>query len=534
MSVRLAGYLAPVCDRDVQVLYRNMPKWGLGDKELMDICQYACTNDAHKPLALCMRRLIDELKAEQALRDGSLALKATSHDFVPAVPRRLPQLLQLLLKMVPQEYHAQTLAASMCWLGTLTTALRYSHDGGLHVDSPSFLVYVTGHMGSGKGFTAVLDKLLSAPLKRNDDKAAQLLREWKDVCESAGNSRKPRRPHVPVRKAEADFTTPALIGQIIDSQRQHVYIFSEESDEFPATRATSTLLRKAFDNANCGQTRVSAQSVSGSAPALLNVCLCGTHAALMQMIRNAENGLASRFIFAQMEPTLGRKKPVWHPLSDKDLHQLQQEVERLHAIGLIEAQSTIEQANGNDAEASPEEVDVCFDSHEEVWIKAMPRLEHRIEEWSDKRTLEYENTHAIAPDVFSHRIPTLMRRVGMVMYALEGMKETSRGIEAALWLGDYALQNFLNLFGRQYDIDYRNQLQETKEYQRIGHNVNLLDHLASTFTFDDVVACRRQLGLADGKNTVRSCICRWKQNGDITADESVANLYHKTERSMVV
>lgn len=48
------------------------------------------------------------------------------------------------------------------------------------------------------------------------------------------------------------------------------------------------------------------------------------------------------------------------------------------------------------------------------------------------------------------------------------MKETARGLDVALWLGDYALQDFLDLFGRQYDIDYRNQLQETEQSQLAG------------------------------------------------------------------
>ncbi len=520
-AISLASYMAPVCDYDVALLQRSMPDWGLPVDELHRICEHVCRGSVHKPLSAAVRRLVEKLKAELAVTQGLLAEKAR-HNAMPPMPDQLPKAMNLMLKAIPDFYRPQAALASLAWWGTLLTSLRYAPDG-RSVESPTFLIYVLGHMASGKGFTAVIDRLLSTPLDRNDDKAAEAIRLWKDECEAAGNRRKPRRPHLVVRRAQANFTVPGLIQQIIDSREQHILMFSEESDEFRSSQEASSLLRKAFDNAKCGQTRVSAQSVSGSAKTYLNLCLCGTPSALRKMVNNAENGLASRFLFVQMQPALGVDYPEWKRLSTSDMRKLEQEVERLHQIGLEEVAMPVEQVDESEQAMAS---DLMQDTHHEVHIQ-MPRLEERIRELRLQWQNEYEQTHAVAPSIFAHRIPSIIRRAAMVMYAMEGRKETSRGIEFAVWVGQCALQSFLNLFGRQYDMDFCRDLQQSHEYERVGHNVTVLDQLPASFTSREVAALRSQMGLSASPGTIRTCLHRWKTNGDIVPDAEVMGVWHK-------
>jgi len=518
---KLAGYMSHVCDHDPALVLKTLPSWGLPEDECRQICKDFCRDNASKPMPRALRRLIDSIKTKQDIAEGRIA---TSHSrYLAPMPTNLPRFFQTYLKMFPEEIRTQAFVSSFAWLGTLTTALRYTHNT-YEVNATNFLVYVVGHMASGKGFTRTADRILADVLHREDDVAIAQIREWKDISEAAGNRRRPRRPHPVFRCAESDFTEPALINLIIDSKQQHVLITSEESNDFTINRKVASILCKSFDNASVGQTRVSAQSVSGKAPAYLNVCLCGTPRALHNLIADAENGLASRFMIVKMPATLGQNDPVWTPLTDRDKALIESEVLRLHQIGLVESHQAVEQLDDQENLVS---VDLMQNTHHEVWIDKMPKIEAAIKGFKEKIRLEYNVAQDIAPNIFSHRIPTIIRRVAMVMWALEGGKETRRGVEAAMWVGEYVLQNFLNLYGSDYDQTYRDDLAQSREYQRRGHNQDFFDHLPNDFTFTQLAEFRQKQGLSCGYHTLHSYISRKKKEGLLVADAVIPNLYHK-------
>lgn len=506
--IQLQSYFRYVCDNQPEVMFKAAPSWGLPEEERRQMCQ-SVARYAYKAMSRALRRELDRLKAE--------ALKATqgngpSNRHRP-LPKVLPKIFRLLSKIFPEQYRTQMVKAAFPLAGTLTTGLRYRKDP-YNEMATTFLTYVCGPLASGKGFTRVLAEILLQPIIEEDERAQQQLQAWKDEKEALGNGKGPKRPHLILRQVFPDFTPAALNQQIIDAQEQHLVFFTEESDNFVMDRKFSAKLRESYDGVRTGQTRVSAQSVSGGARSNINMLTCGTPMALNKMMSNPEDGLVSRFYFAMMPDSNGFEQLKWGELTPREDRELKELIRSLYRIGLIEPILADGQSTDD---VTPE---FLQNKYEKVYVK-LPRAEARIKSWTEQVQAEIDaNPQQIALGRFARRIPDFMRRVALFLYAADGMKETSPSLDLMEWMGDEALQTMLDLFGNKYETICNDQAIDKQVYLRNSKAASIYDALTDRFTLMDLRAKRRQMGLSDSVEAANTTISRWKRRGMIRIEST--------------
>lgn len=507
LYMELLGYMRYVCDNDPAVMFGCMPDWGLPAAERQKMCQNA-SEYAFKQMPRIVRRELDRMKAELARQSH-----ATGRDRHRPLPKALPRIFHLLSKIFPVQYRSQMVMATFPLGGALTTALRYRKDPYNEMGT-TFLTYVCGPLASGKGFTRVLASILLQPIIEEDERAQQFLQAWKDEKEALGNGKGPKRPHLILRQIYPDFTPAALNQQIIDAKEQHLIFFTEESDNFTMDKKFSAKLRESYDGVRTGQTRVSAQSVSGGARSNINMLTCGTPLALNKMMSNPEDGLVSRFYFAMMPGSNGFEQLKWGELNAREQRELEELVRSLYSIGLIQPVLADDQ--------TPEEVGPEFlqNTYDKVYVK-LPRTERRIKNWIEQLQAEIDaNPQLVALGRFARRIPDFMRRVSLFLYACEGMRETSVSLDLMEWMADETLQTLLDLFGVKYETICNDQALDSKVYLRNSKAASIYDELADRFTVSDLRAKRREKGLADSLEAANTTISRWKSRGMIRIDST--------------
>lgn len=476
--LELQRHLRYLCDFDVEKMLRVAPAWGLGEQERRSACQSAAKYERVPGLPRALNDLITQLKGQMKLAEG-FSIDTRNRE---PLPQDMPKLLMLIFKLLPECVREAAFFCAMPLLGTLTTALRYKHNE-VKTETTSFQVYMRGHMSCGKGFMSVLNEMLLKPIDQDDERLMTRENTWREEWMAAGTGKKKREQHNVIRRVQADFTLPALRKQLFNARKQHLLIFSEESDVIQMSRELSSILRNAYDASKTGQTRVSPQSVNGMAVTLINTLLSGTPDSLKRFLPNAEDGLVSRHILFDLPDRLGEDEPVYNHLTAREYHEIDKEVMRLHNIGLLE-----------DVQQLPD----YQPEHTEVWIKALPRTEEFIKSWSAARKLEFFTSGCknVALEKFSRRITTHIRRISMVLWALEKGRETDRSMTLLRWAADRMLTEVLDIYGNQYEEIYRKSNAARSPYKRHSKNADLLSLLPETFSLDDIVSTQQARGLA--------------------------------------
>ena len=467
------------CDFDPETMLRVSPDWGLPLEERRTICLRSIKYERVMGLPRTLQEMLERLKAEIKLSQG-LDLSPAEGENTLHLPTNLPKALSLLMKLMPNENRDQAFFCTLPGLGALTTALRYKHHE-VHEERTSFQVYLCGHMASGKGFTRVLDRLIMAPIDNDDKIANQRETEYREECQAAGDGKKQRDPHNVIRRVQPDFTVQGIRRQLFNARGQHLFIFSEESDAFTMNKQVSSLLRNAFDGTQTGQTRASIQSINGHADTLINTLLCGTPAAMSRMLSDPEDGLVSRTIFVDQPDRLGFDEPEYGHLTPKEIRELEAEMVRLHKMGMLENLD-------NDPMYQPE--------HSPVYIERLTRTEEFIKQFaaSIKLTFVMDGFRNIALEKFARRLPTFIRRIAMVLWALEGGKETTRSIDILRFAATRILQCMLNHYGHRYEQIYYRSIQTQSPYKYKSKNSDIINLLPEIFSLDDIMEVQHRRG----------------------------------------
>lgn len=505
----LQSRLRYFCGDNVQQMLDAAPDWGLSLEERRRVCQSAI----HYEYKLMPRTLTDLLYREKT---RLIALSTPRRSI--QMPKRAPRLMQLLFKIFPKHLHSQVAIAMLPMLGTLTTALHYRKTRYQEMRT-TVLTYVVGPMASGKGFVDILANLLLPDFFAEDKYAEAIESRWSAEC-ALDTGRGPKRPHVRVRRIYPDFTEPGLVNRYKMANGVHLLCLMTESDSFRMTTTISAKLRDSYDGVQTGQTRATGNAVSGGCKGHMNFLACGTHSAMHRMFKSPEDGLVSRLHFIIMPKKEGYSEPVYGELTEREEQELAAEVHRLYRIGIIDTLIP-------DEEGGNERVDIENDDYEKVmksihqpswnpiYIK-LPRTESLIRDWTRMRAAEINAMpHQQALEAFTHRIPDFMRRIGMILYAVEGMHETDQMLEWVMWYADTLLQNTLDLYGSAYEEILHDQSLKEANYNRHPLAGDILDCLNGEFTLEDAMAKRRELGINATESNTCKFLSRALKNGQI-------------------
>ena len=486
----LVRYMRYICNFDPDMCVRVLPDFGLSLSERCATSLSSVNRPRKGEIPDLLNRAI--LAAQQGVE---------SVDNIPATPAMadelppLPRVLELICRRLPERFRPAMVIASLPILGALATRVRFQYlDKQEH--SFSFMSCITAPAATGKSFIRKPVNLLLTPIDRQDEIERRKEEEYKDALRAAKNSKmQPTNPRACPRNNGINVSIAKLLQLLAYSEGKHLIGIGEEIDTLVKSERAgvwsqkSDIYRLGFDNAKYGQNYMSDNSFSANVPVYYNLLLTGTPGGMYRFFKDVEDGLVTRFCFAQLPDMFGSDIPAFENYTAAEEEEI------------IDIAETLDKASGTIA---------C--SHVGV----------RIRRWlNDKRELAIrEDSRAI--DTLRKRAAVIGYRAGMLAYLLNECVYTKEVGQFTSWVAEYVFQNQMELFGSKFEEVAQSQI---RVKERSSHVVSLLQALPEQFTRADLMALRARNGQSTRVDMVLS---RWRSSGFITQVEK--NTYKKTPK----
>lgn len=497
----LVRYARYICDFNGQLLLNVLPDFGLSKQERQSVISSAVNRPRKSDIPDIINRALALTQSSDASQSASKSGEGSS---LP-LPR-LPKVLEIICSHMPEPFRPAMIVASLPVLGALATRIRFRYlDHAEH--SFSFMSCITAPAATGKSFIRTPINMLLTPIDEQDEIERQKEQDYKDALRAAKNSKvQPDNPRSCPRNNGINVSIAKLLQLLSYSEGKHLIGIGEEIDTLVKSERAgvwsqkSDIYRLGFDNAKYGQNYMSENSFSANVPVYYNLLLTGTPGGMYRFFKDVEDGLVTRFCFAQLPDMFASEMPDFQPYSDDE----REEVIR-YARMLDEASGSI----------------VC------------PIVDKAIGEW-----LEEKRQAAIAAD--SRAIDTLRRRSAVIgfragylahlLYKAEAPKRKKKSSakarkeeqgegEFAVYVAEYVFRNQMELFGTQFEKAADDYLASKTSRGKVR---KLLQSLPETFSKAELMALRARNGQSTDVSYVLS---RWKQNNLIV--EIGTNIYKK-------
>ena len=415
-----------------------------------------------------------QLKVERAEQVNSLQLtvNSTEEDYPepPAMPEKLPKLVELLISRTPEIYKPAVAHAIFPPLAThlWQTSFRYI-DNVVHEATLS--TCLLAGTGAGKSSVDKPIRYIMEDIRKRDAENLKREKEWKEeVTRKGANKDKRKRPdNLVIQEIDADMTNPAFVMRTAEAQGRFLYTSLNELDQFDALKGTGNqhfrIMCLASDSDNqYGQTRVGTQSVTERVTIRFNWNASTTiQKGQRYFSKVLTDGPISRINFCTIpEREIGDEMPVFGDYDDAYREGLKPYIENLNnARGLIDC---------------PEAFQLAL------------RLKDENAEFSRlSQDRVYEN--------LSFRANVIAYLKACVLYVANGCKWEPEIDEFIRWSERYDLYCKMRFFG---DAIKRANFSNEKSSKR--GPANLLQQLPDVFNFQQAEYLRSQLGM-DKKGT---------------------------------
>ena len=489
----MVKYMRYICDFQAARCVAVLPDYGLSLSERTSTAQSAVNRPRKNDIPDLLQRAITTASlASESGEAPSSNLIASSPDSLP----KLPRVLELICRRLPEGFRPAMVIAALPILGALATRIRFQYlDKQEH--SFSFMSCITAPAATGKSFIRKPVNLLLTPIDRQDEIERKKEEQYKDALRAAKNSKmQPTNPRACPRNNGINVSIAKLLQLLSYSDGRHLIGIGEEIDTLVKSERAgvwsqkSDIYRLGFDNAKYGQNYMSDTSFSANVPVYYNLLLTGTPGGMYRFFKDVEDGLVTRFCFAQLPDMFGSDIPAFENYTA---------TEEAEIIAIAES---LDKAEGTIA---------C--SHVGV----------RIRRWlNDKRELAIrEDSRAI--DTLRKRSAVIGFRAGMLAYLLNGQKYDKAVGDFAAWVAEYIFQNQMQLFGSKFEEVAQSQIVVNEKRSQV---TSLLALLPETFTRNELMALRAR----NGQSTrVEMVISRWRSAGFITT--TAKNTYTKTAKA---
>lgn len=373
---RLASHLRYIADNDEVLMLSTMPRYGLSEEEMRGLIHSACTAKFYsmpKVMQEAVRRALQamsyklqamsgaatgyKLPATSTMQGDSAALVADSSSLVadslvaaslpPALPKRLPALVKLLLSRTPDLYRPAVAHAVFPALAAHLWRVRFRYIDNVEHEATLMNVLMAG-TGAGKDCISEPINRIMADVRRRDEDNLQREREWKNEVNSKGaNKDKRARPEgLVIQEIDADMTNPAFVMRTAEADGHFLYTKLNEIDQFDALRGSGhggqqfQIMCLAFDPGNrYGQTRVGAMSVTEKVTIRFNWNAATTIQKGKRYFSHVlTDGPISRINFCTIpEREIGAEMPVYGSYDANFNEELRPYIENLtRATGLVD------------------------------------------------------------------------------------------------------------------------------------------------------------------------------------------------------
>ena len=447
-----------------------------------------------KGMPFRLKQVLQALKSQQAVKACGGTLTAP-----PPMPKKLPPLIRLLTKNVPWFYKPAVASAVFPALGAHLHGVKFRYWDNVDHE-PTFMNVLIGRQSIGKGTIKKPIEYIVEDIRQRDLPNRQREAEWKQKNPGAKQKKDPRPTDICIQMLIDNLTDAVFNQRIVDAHNNGQRFLFTVVDEIEALKKVTSrgsvdevglLIRKAFDNADAGQERVGADSVSGIAPLRWNFNASTTPPnARKFFFKMVNDGTVSRLDISTIIKADDEEDtaPVQGIYDHTFAEELKPYIDRLEAAnGLITC-----------AQAKKLAQDICAENRDAARL--------------------YESE---AYRVFSYRANVIAWLKGMVLYVAHGYKWSKEIADFVRWTEQYNLWCKMLYFGQQLE----KELREEMEIQRQSGPQNLLELLPDEFNKEQYRLMRQQQGRdGDGEATLR----QWVSRGHIVFDE-VSGRYVKTE-----
>ena len=487
----LVRYMRYILNFDPDMCVRVLPDFGLSHQERLATAQSSVNRPRKGDIPDLLNRAITTASHASEGEAPASSLIAASPDSLPPLPR----VLELICRRLPESFRPAMIIASLPILGALATRVRFQYlDKQEH--SFSFMSCITAPAATGKSFIRKPINLLLTPIDLQDEIERKKEEEYKDALRAAKNSKmQPTNPRACPRNNGINVSIAKLLQLLSYSDGKHLIGIGEEIDTLVKSERAgvwsqkSDIYRLGFDNAKYGQNYMSDNSFSANVPVYYNLLLTGTPGGMYRFFKDVEDGLVTRFCFAQLPDMFGSDIPAFENYTAAEEREI------------IEIATRLDQADG---------------------FIACSHVGNRIRRWlNDKRELAIrEDSRAI--DTLRKRAAVIGYRAGMLAYLLNGQKYDKTVGEFTSWVAEYIFQNQMELFGSKFEEVAQSQIRVKENRSQV---ISLLQALPEQFTRNELMALRARNGQSTNVATV---ISRWRSSGFITQVEK--NTYRKTPK----
>ena len=415
---------------------------------------------------------VNSPNANHTVQGSMIQVQSAEEDYPdpPAMPEKLPKLVELLLSRTPEIYKPAVAHAIFPPLAThlWQTSFRYI-DNVVHEATLSTCLLA----GTGAGKSSVNKPIsyIMEDIRKRDAENLKREKEWKEEMTRKGaNKDKRKRPdNLVIQEIDADMTNPAFVMRTAEAQGRFLYTSLNELDQFDALKGTGNqhfrIMCLASDSDNqYGQTRVGISSVTERVTIRFNWNASTTiQKGQRYFSKVLTDGPISRINFCTIpEREIGDEMPVFGDYDDAYREGLKPYIENLNnARGLIDC---------------PEAFQLAL------------RLKDENAEFSRlSQDRVYEN--------LSFRANVIAYLKACVLYVANGCKWEPEIDEFIRWSARYDLYCKMRFFG---DAIKRANFSNEKSSKR--GPANLLQQLPDVFNFQQAEYLRSQLGM-DKKGT---------------------------------
>ena len=420
----------------------------------------------------------------------SNGVQSTEEDYPepPAMPEKLPKLVELLISRTPEIYKPAVAHAIFPPLAThlWQTSFRYI-DNVVHEATLS--TCLLAGTGAGKSSVDKPIRYIMEDIRKRDAENLKREKEWKEeVTRKGANKDKRKRPdNLVIQEIDADMTSPAFVMRTAEAQGRFLYTSLNELDQFDALRGSGNqqfrIMCLAFDPFNLfGQQRVGVQSVTERVTIRFNWNASTTiQKGQRYFSKVLTDGPISRINFCTIpEREIGEEMPVYGDYNDAYREALKPYIENLNnARGLIDCPEAFQLA----LKLKDENAEFSRLSQDRV----------------------YEN--------LSFRANVIAYLKACVLYVANGCKWEPEIDEFIRWSERYDLYCKMRFFG-----DAIKRANDTGEKSSKRGPSNMLMQLPDEFTYQQVIDLRVANGMSQ-KGTSKM-LGNWKDRHYIRAKEN--------------
>ncbi len=480
MFFTLAIDLRYICDFDAEHLLRIMPDFGLSVQERKNSIRSALSRPRRNIIPDLVQRALTAVKQEQESEQGLPIDKSLLNADNLRLPR-LPRLLQVLCRNLPEAFRPAMCIAALPVLGALATSVRFKYlDGQIH--SFSFMSCIAAPAATGKSFIRTPIDLLLTPINEQDEIERQKQDDYREALKKSKNSKQqPEDPHACPRNNGISISVAALLKLLYYSGGKHLIAIGEEIDTLAKSERAGVwsqktdIYRLAFDNAVYGQQYISENSFSAKVNVYYNFLITGTTGGMYRFFNDVENGLVTRVAFATLPDMFATPIPRFEDYSQAEKDYIISVARRLY---------------------------------EEEGMIECPKVNEALAAWQEEKRKLAELTDSRAVDIIRRRSGVIGFRAGMMAYLLSDKRSAKQASEFGLWVAEYVFRQQMTLFGEKFEQSSAAQ-QKAIEQSR-GQVRNLLEQLPQKFTTADLIGLRRK----NGQSTqVGYVLTRWSKSG---------------------